>query len=228
MTKSLSDIPGQRMKAANIAYIVGGGRSLLGYDWNLLRDKYVIAINRAFEVLPFARIIYFTDHYFFKEYKDKGLLEHGAALVSISDRIYDKRVILFEDVGPAGLSLEPGKLKNGANSGYAAINLAVLLGFGTIVLLGFDMHCSLDFEKVALDNGNTVLRKAHWHEGYNRNVNSETYDKMLKYFPTLVSPLKEAGVTVLNANPDSRITCFPIIDLNTAHLVGEMGAEETA
>ena len=37
-------------------FIVGGGPSLRGFDWGRLRGERVIAVNRAFEQLPFADI----------------------------------------------------------------------------------------------------------------------------------------------------------------------------
>mgnify|MGYP000049866842 CR=1 FL=1 len=42
-------------------YIVGGGPSLIDFDWTLLDDKFTIALNNAHLVLPEADIIYCTD-----------------------------------------------------------------------------------------------------------------------------------------------------------------------
>lgn len=200
-------------------YIVGGGRSLKNYDWNLLAEKRVIGINRAFEVLPFAEIIYFTDHQFFNNYKDRGLLQHEGALVTISERVVDNRVVHFRDTGDKGLDLTPGCLRNGKNSGYAAINLAVHMKAKRIILMGFDMSCEAvnsvhsGRRKIALPG------KTHWHDGYNRNVNQGVYDKMLPMFHTIAKPLEDIGVEVLNAGESSRINVFRKIPLSHAHLM---------
>ena len=72
-------------------YIVGGGPSLTGYDWDLLKGKMLIGINRAFEVVPWADIIYFSDFKFFEEYQHKGLLDVESILVTNSDKIHGYR-----------------------------------------------------------------------------------------------------------------------------------------
>ncbi|HCZ48509.1 MAG TPA: hypothetical protein DCZ11_05850, partial [Gammaproteobacteria bacterium] len=39
-----------------------------------------------------------------------------------------------------GLSASPLRIHQGGNSGYQALNLAVLLGAERVILLGYDMH----------------------------------------------------------------------------------------
>lgn len=210
-------------------YIVGGGPSLENYNWDLLRGRFVIGLNRAFEVLPWADIIYFTDLQFFEKYKDRGLLDHAGEVITIAGKIKDPRVTVFKNTGPSGLDLEPGCLRHGKNSGYAAINLAVHLHAARIVLLGFDMHS--DTVAVTRIRDRVVRRlpgKTHWHSGYNRNVTPKTYAAMLVHFPSLAEPLKKLGIEIFNANPDSKIEAFPKISLESAHLVGTFSVDEHA
>lgn len=204
----------------NTFYIVGGGPSLSGYNWDLLRSKRVIAINRAFEVLPWAEVVYFTDFKFFNEYKHKGLLEVDASLITIDDKVIHSRVINFINSGLNGLETDIGGLRHGKNSGYAAINLAVHFHAKRIILMGFDMGS----EEVSVTDINSrqvkrITGRTHWHSGYRTSPNLSTYPTMLKHFPTLVGPLKELGIEVYNANPHSKLDVFPKVRLEEAHLL---------
>jgi len=42
-------------------YLIGGGPSLKGFDWNRLRNKKSIAINKAIKFWPEADAMYWTD-----------------------------------------------------------------------------------------------------------------------------------------------------------------------
>jgi len=93
------------------------------------------------------------------------------------------------------LSVKPNGLQTGMNSGYQAINLAVLLGVTTIVLLGFDM-------KPARDG------KMHWFGDHPLKTNPAVFSAMLQHFPKTLSPLRQLGVEVINCTPDSALTCY--------------------
>jgi len=207
-------------------YIVGGGPSLYGYDWNLLKEKNIIGINRAFEVVPWADFIYFTDYKFFIEYQHKGLLDVDSILATVDDRIRHTNVMNFINSGVNGIDTSKDCLRVGKNSGHAAINLAVHLGAKRIVLLGFDMcteQCSVT--RIRDKKSMMVSGRSHWHEGYKTGPNLGTYPTMLRHFPSLVDPLKELGIEVLNASPRSKLEIFPKISLGDAHLVDKHTVE---
>lgn len=103
----------------------------------------------------------------------------------------------------SGLSLENDTLNTGGNSGYQAINLAVLLGAVKIVLLGFDMQPAR--------NG-----RHHWFGKHSYASWVPNYALYLPRFPTLVKPLKELGVSVINASRVSALECFPKMRLEEA------------
>lgn len=201
-------------------YIVGGGPSLQDYAWERLIGKRIIGINRAFEVVPWADVIYFTDYKFFEEYQHKGLLEVSSTLVTVDDSIRHSQVVPFRNTGMRGLDLDNSCLRVGKNSGHAAINLAVHLKAKRIVLLGFDMcveQCAVT--RISDRKSMSVSGRSHWHDGYRTGPNLQTYAAMLEYFPSLVEPLRELGVEVLNASPHSKLDLFRKISLGDAHLV---------
>lgn len=182
-------------------YIVAGGPSLGNFDWSLLADKEVIAVNRAFEVLPYAKFIYFSDLRFWN-WHHQELLLHSGHMCTGAKRVKHANVENFRFTGMRGLDVNYGGLRSGNNSGYAAINLAYHMGYKIIYLLGFDMKFM---------NG-----QSHWHNGYQARSLERVFDKMIKCFDTLVEPLKEVGVEVYNANSESKLECFSKITIEDA------------
>ncbi len=180
-------------------FIIGGGPSLLNFDFSVLKDKFVIAINKAFLTYPNADVLYWTDSRFYKWFetdinKFKGLKITNKPRPAVND------IINLRDTGRDGLELKPDGIRHGNNSGYAAINVAIHLGAKNIILLGYDME----------SKGN----KTHFHDGYQIKHNPRIYENnMMPHFNTLIKPLEEKGVKVWNINKDSKLRCFPFCTL---------------
>ena len=98
-----------------------------------------------------------------------------------------------------GISYESTVVHTGKNSGYQAINIAVLMGAKRIVLIGFDC-------KIASDG------RSHWFGDHPDNTRS-WYETWHSQFETLVDPLREIGVEVLNCSPGTALECFPKADI---------------
>lgn len=173
-------------------FIVAGGPSLKNFDWSLLNNKNCIAVNRSFEKMAYAKYIYFTDLRFWQWY-DEELLDHPAEKVTAAKGL-GSGVTYYQLTGLRGLETEPGKLKHGNNSGYAAINFAYHLGAKRIILVGYDMQYQGD--------------KSHWHDGYKAGNTPAMLDKMLPWFETIAGPLEKRGIEVINTSMNSRIECF--------------------
>lgn len=189
----------------NECYIVGGGPSLINFDWTLLNDKFIIAINRAYEVLPNAQIVYFTDDDFYIRHKET-MMKHAGIKVKGSlnpSLVHAPGVIQFHLISDQGLVTQPGCLAHGSNSTYAAINMAsVHLGFTKIYLLGVDMKWGAKGDRT----------KSHWHDGHKRVDPEGAYSMMMAKYNTIVAPLKQRGVEVINVNDpnDTDLRAFPI------------------
>jgi len=180
-------------------YIVGGGSSLKGFDFEKLKDKTVIAINKAFLHIPFAQVLYWSDTRFFEWYEKEIEKFKG---IKVTCRPQPKRndIINLLNTGKNGLETMSYGIRDGGNSGYAAINLAYHLGAKTIILLGFDMY--------------TVGKDTHWHDGYTSTANTEVMSKlMVPNFDTLINPLDKRKVKVYNASPNSKLECFTKITI---------------
>lgn len=178
-------------------FIVGGGPSLTNFDWSLLDGKITIAINNAYKVLPNASIVYFTDNDWWNAHKEE-LLAHKGVKIKGSTKatmIHHPKVKEYELTKASGLELTGGCLAHGYNSVHAAINLAVVLGFKEIYLLGVDM---------GWQDG-----KSHWHDEHTRVDPESAYAMMKACFDVTAQELWARRVEVINLNPDSKLECFP-------------------
>jgi len=189
-------------------FIVGGGPSLTGFDFERLRGKgRVIAINRAYESAPFADICFFMDgsQGSFYGLVNRGRL--GAEALEAWRRFEGHKVYLnlvgrrLDDVysvrssGRVGLS---NSIKNGLfhgnNSGVGAIGLAICLRANPIYLLGFD--CKYE--------GN----KSHYHSGYPGRRPESVFSGFARDFSKLNRFIVRTGYRVINLNPQSGLRCF--------------------
>ena len=196
-------------------YIVGGGSSLIDFDWSLLDDKnkFVIAINNSYTKLPNAQILYCTDAPWIQDHlKDlkefKGMKYQGVLNLNKPPKldIIDKQWHL---TGPSGLETKEGCMRHGSNSTYAAINMAAVhLGFKKIYLLGIDMKWK----------NRSIKNTSHWHSSTrpHKRVDGEAvYNKMRGNYKTIKQPLLDMGVEVINVNTpeQTNLETFPLKSL---------------
>lgn len=189
---------------------MGGGPSLIDFDWSRLRGELTIGINRAFEFFD-PSIIFSMDARFWE------WLEQCAWGQNTLDRFnqYDRGLRAFVDMarlrlfppefyivdnfrGRALLSprLEEG-VRTAGNSGFAALNLAILLGCDPIYLLGYDMRGGIDG------------KQSNFHSGYPKAQQSTIYPNI--FIPGFVQASDEilSKAKVINLNPESALQCFP-------------------
>ena len=191
-------------------FLLGGGPSLKNFDWNLLRGERVIAVNRAMEVYPDADIVCSLDQRWLA-WTTNGELGKDAqaayrdfkgAIVMVKvygkEGDYPPRIQLVQGHGnPNELSpsLRYG-LGYASNSGFVALNLALVLGCNEVYLLGFDMK------------GGSDGYQAHFHNGYPERQRRTVYKKFMLVFDKVAGMAQEKA-RIVNLNPDSALECFP-------------------
>lgn len=114
-------------------------------------------------------------------------------------------VLRVPSVDEPGLSLDPLRIHQGGNSGFQALNLAVLLGARRVLLLGFDL-------------GRRGGRR-HWHGDHPGDLNNPDETNFAWWrtaFAGAVPDLARAGVAVVNCTPGSALDCFPMAPLEAA------------
>lgn len=178
----------------------------------------VIAVNDAYLVAPWADVHYAADSHWHK-WHTEGIAKPTLGLFAADVRelwasfrgqkctiqnsgsnVTDDAVHMLKNrdhpVHGLGLSLDPHYLVTGRNSGFQALNLAVLAGAKEIILLGFD-------------GAPNAAGKDHFHGGHPRPTPPAAYPLYRQAMSAAEGSLKEAGVEVINCTPGSQIDSFP-------------------
>lgn len=207
-------------------YIVCGGNSLENFDFSKLKNKDVIAVNKSILDVPnskyFVTMDYtFIDHIiaktnnrltkksFFKlPSKKYFIVATNNNYIRFRDNYYvdvrynykynldgfNKVIVSNKDVGIGGNLYE---FVHGCNSGFCALQLAIILGYKTIHLLGVDL---------------VVQDKTHYHDGY--NTNKREFGKRLDfYYPFYVSgihniKIKFPKVKLYSYSPNTKLNDY--------------------
>ena len=202
-------------------FIVAGGPSLKGFDFDRLRGERVITINRAFESCPHCTINLSMDNRFWGWLETGQLGGEAKRIWDSSDFLkvkmvlaHDPIAIMPEDVYVVGQygkapclspSLVDG-LSNGRSdgdgavyhTGHAALNLALCLGANPIYLLGYDM----------VEPAGGDATQVWFHGGYPVHNDTCPYAKFRETV-VKIAELALQKANVVNLNPASGLKCFP-------------------
>jgi hypothetical protein len=192
-------------------FMIGGGPSLKDFDPSLLDGRLTIGINPPVLERFNPTILYLMD------LRALNWARQGLYGETVRQRFEDYSglkvfLLLYSANLPPdfyvlkafgnfntsqrrwGMSFAQG-LGTGNNSGYAALNLAFLLGADPVYLLGYDMKHEPD--------------RTHWHAGHPVKQTRDQVESFIPHFNRAARFLRRAGRTVINLNPDSALVCFP-------------------
>ena len=180
-------------------YIVGGGRSLKGFNFQDLTDLTTIAVNEAALDVPNPNYCVTADSSTFRKLNKgyfKEVINTTWVLVSNPDHCTMKMQngqfkniktgyvynlfaanMIIKNAGCDGIGFSFKDFRTGYNSGFCAFQLAVLLGYTKIHLLGFD------FVKGGI---------SHYHGRYSdKTIQNSTLDQFYDNFVLAFNILKE-------------------------------------
>jgi hypothetical protein len=199
---------------AATAVLIGGGPSLTVeqvHHVGVARAAgyvRVIAVNDAYRVAAFADVCYFADAEWWGWHKDRPEFQAFAGQkCSIADsaaKITDPAVHILRNAGSRGISTDPGAICTGHNSGYQALNVVILAGAKTVILLGFDAREP------------TATSRSHWFGDHPKIEPVAAYAEYRKAFSAVENAIKAAGVRVINCSPGSAIDSFEKLPLEAA------------
>lgn len=185
----------------DVAVIIAGGPSLTREDVEKAEqaDVDIIGINNAYQICNRMEIHYACDSKWWRAHWDK--IPEGPARFSLKKNDKDAGI-------PGVYQLQMGERRGlsdkwpvicwGGNSGYQAINLAYLLGYKKVILLGYDMQGK---------NG-----RAHWHPDHkfsgSTNPSQGTFTNWKKDFNVLGSKVQKVGMQVINVTRSTALDAF--------------------
>ena len=181
--------------------IIAGGPSLTREDVSLCERSglSLLGINNAYQICQRLDYLYACDKKWWSKHYEKMILNCRRFSLEETPHL---DVEALENDGFDGISHQWPKVRTGGNGGYQALNLAVILGYKNIVLLGYDMQPG---EKGEL----------HWHpdhEGLN-NPNPKRLEAWREAFNRAAPIIARMGVAVVNATRRTALTCFPQANL---------------
>ncbi len=191
--------------------ILASGPSLKQTEIDFLKGKVkVISVNDSWRLCPWGDMLYAADgpwwrHYnFVTEFKGKRWTQNkGGSIWPIDAE--KNGLIIIKSEHKTGISFNPSLIHTGYNSGFQALNIAVLKGATKILLLGFDC---------GIFNG-----KSHWfgdHPKGFKKANKSAYSLFIKEFNYAAPQLIQAGIKVINCSLKSNLSCFEKIPLINA------------
>lgn len=182
----------------DVAYVIASGPSLVAFPFEALPAGRRIGANKS-GWLAGCDTLVTVDHRFHQNFADYLTAFPGEVYAAFSSaRETLPGVTYWSYSGAEGFSWTPGELR-GSTSGFAALNLAVLLGYTEIALLGFDFQWS---------GG-----RSHFHDGYptTRPHADAQLAGWVAAFGPVAPQLLERGVNVTNfvGPAGSRLQVFP-------------------
>jgi hypothetical protein len=177
-------------------FIVGGGPSLLGFDFGRLRGRSVIAVNRAAKDVPWADALLFRDQPWFDANRALVAAWPGHAFTTCpqSKAALPEKMKLLATAMRADFLPGTSPLKRGRSGGQMGISLAIAANAAAVVLLGFDMRL--------------VAGRSHYHDDYRTESERLYRNDFLRHFEGWNAAAQRAGVDVINATPGSALDEF--------------------
>ena len=173
------------------AVIIACGPSLKKHEVKYCQGKAeVYVVNNAYEWCPWADHLYACDYGWWAHYKPEF---QGKKWTQNEQAAKEFGLNYIKGKPNKAFSTEPDHIATGGNSGFQALNLAVLHGHKRILLLGFDYK---DTGKHFFGEHPSPLNKRPEMRRWVQSMN--------KAAPII----KSYGVEVINCNPKSAIECF--------------------
>lgn len=181
-------------------FIIGSGESLKNFNYEKLKDKETIAVNKVIQEIPHATYWLTADSGIASNVNSwtKGSSAKKILCYSSTHKRFHKFqnvwtqfdiVIKYgggNHVHKLPIGFRWGEFQPGQNSGFCALQFAVIMGYSPIYLLGFD------------------LGGGHLYDTKSRNW-PRLLDEFYIYFKRGLEKLKETNIEVYSCSPISRL-----------------------
>lgn len=187
--------------------VAASGESLTPEVAEACRGHRIIAVNDAYRLMLFADVLYAADSDWWM-FQDGCPFFRGEKWSTVSANVecpaakkYGLKLIKSRRI-VEGFSLEPNVIHQGGNSGFQAVNLALVkFHANPVVMVGFDMRGSHFFgEHPRMPRRDPAKRN---------------FPRWIRHFER-AAQLLPTEIKIINATPNSALQCFPMMDLAEA------------
>ena len=226
-------------KKSHRVFIVGGGPSINNVQLDHLKNEDTICVNAAINFVPNPTYFITMDYSYFDPKRKINTVDdvvkksqhsyfvlntQNGNIKNINNKITDVRhnfvykdLDKFDRVIPSsahsmpktGFGLDTNNFSHGNNSGFCAIQLAILLGYEEIYLVGYDLGISsnethfnklYDKSPLGFKNKVTAYRDIITHS-INLLKESDSKAKIMSITPTALSNVNEVDLSKVQINP---------------------------
>lgn len=191
-----SNFPARAEKNSDnpIAYVIGGGPSLKGFNFEGLRGRPCYAANKGAFFTPWGYIVS-MDRDFIGLYEAEIAAFGDRAYLAPPDPMKGKiKGANYLSRSKTGLLFGNPEDLPGLSSGFSAFAVAARHGFKRIALMGIDM----------------IPRQGHFHDGYAHNKGNDGINhQWIDAFDNSAKECAEHGIEVRNFSPESAVKGFP-------------------
>lgn len=192
-------------------FIIGGGSSLQGFNFSRLKNKDTIAVNMAALDVPNPTYCITADSNIFRKVQEGYFKNVETTWVLVTNPnhctmkwqngkfvhrngfVYNLFCmnIVIRNAGVEGIGFSFNDFKTGYNSGFCGFQLAILLGYKKIYLLGFDLVSG---------------SKCHYHNRYKgkRTISDDAFRRFYDNFAIALKKIEEkTDIQVISCSPVS-------------------------
>lgn len=171
-------------------------------DAELCRGHRVLAVNDAYRLFPWAEVLYGCDARWWSTVQgasectgEKWISTDRNRWQSVDSVAYQFGLKVIQGRGLPFFSTDPRFIHYGYNSGYQAINLALLFGAAPLVLVGFDYR--------------KVEGRSHFFGDHQKPLANTTNFAIWLECLDVASKKLPPYIQIINCTPDSAIESFP-------------------
>lgn len=191
-------------------FIIGGGESLIGFDYSPIKNYRIIGVNNAYGDLvkktdkkvyyaprDWVDVCFFGDTRWFEWHRESLKSYSGLIVTSLQNLKSVPWIKCINRSNKEGIEKNKNLLSWNRCSGLSAINLAVHFGAKKIILLGFDMKKG---------NGRDNYHNDHL---VNADIKYNPYERFMKSVPHIKADADKLGIEIINTCMDSGMDHFP-------------------
>lgn len=173
----------------------------------------LFGVNRVWEIVPDLAVLWGTNASFWDYYWCAALAAYPAQKWTVSREAADRYGLNWTaEKNAPGLSPDPSVIHHGHGGGFSMLNLAYLMGARRIILLGYDLRYSSDYDGRSRQMGSGPRHYfgeyppalQHWPSA---RVKNGVHVELVELYESVA---KQNAVEIVNCTgPNSALTCFP-------------------